>query len=232
VPDADHEGLTLGTEDVRPEPENEREYDKRAADRLIFFSDAVVAIAITLLAIELPVPEGDTVSVFWSHVRDNDGHYAAFLISFLVIAAAWSNHHDLFRYVNRTDARLRTFNSAWLLAIVLNPFGTKLLTASGHPSLDTHALRFGFYALLQVLESVAMLAMLRHLTSRGQAPDAPRAVVNDMGWQAWSLMAGFGLSIPVFFATNDAWVLWFAVPLLISRTRRFRRPGRPASQDS
>jgi uncharacterized membrane protein len=198
----------------------------------MLFSDAVVAIAITLLAIELPVPEGDTVSVFWSHVRDNDGHYAAFLISFLVIAAAWSNHHDLFRYVNRTDARLRTFNSAWLLAIVLNPFGTKLLTASGHPSLDTHALRFGFYALLQVLESVAMLAMLRHLTSRGQAPDAPRAVVNDMGWQAWSLMAGFGLSIPVFFATNDAWVLWFAVPLLISRTRRFRRPGRPASQDS
>jgi uncharacterized membrane protein len=155
----------------------------------MLFSDAVVAIAITLLAIELPVPEGDTVSVFWSHVRDNDGHYAAFLISFLVIAAAWSNHHDLFRYVNRTDARLRTFNSAWLLAIVLNPFGTKLLTASGHPSLDTHALRFGFYALLQVLESVAMLAMLRHLTSRGQAPDAPRAVVNDMGWQAWSLMA-------------------------------------------
>ena len=62
------------------------------------FSDAVVAIAITLLAIELPAPAGDTFSKFWPSVRHDDGHYAAFLISFAVIAAAWRDHHDLFRY--------------------------------------------------------------------------------------------------------------------------------------
>jgi uncharacterized membrane protein len=124
--------------------EGEMEYGPRAAERLTFFSDAVVAIAITLLAIELPVPEGDTVSAFWSSVRSDAGHYAAFLISFAAIAAAWSNHHDLFRYARRIDPRLRTLNLGWLLMIVLNPFATRLLTTAGHETLDAHALRFGF----------------------------------------------------------------------------------------
>ena len=134
-------------------PDDEMEAESRATDRLTLFSDAVVAIAITLLAIDLPVPEGGTVPVFWESVRHNGGHYAAFLISFFAIAAAWRDHHDIFKYVRRVDSRLRTLNTFWLLMIVLNPFATKLLTAPGHPDLDTHALRFGFYALLQVLES-------------------------------------------------------------------------------
>jgi uncharacterized membrane protein len=213
-------------------PDREQEYEGRATDRVTLFSDAVVAIAITLLAIELPVPEGPTVSAFWSSVRHNDGHYAAFLISFLVIAAAWNNHHDLFRYVKRTDARLRTFNTIWLFTIVLNPFATKLLTATGHPSLDTHALRFGFYAVLQVLESLALLAMLKHMTSHGQAPDTPRPVLADMGWQGWSLVAGFALSIPFFFVTNYAWLFWIAVPLLVARLRQLRHQGPSRSADT
>ena len=72
--------------------DEERESESRAVERLTLFSDAVVAIAITLLALELPVPEGDTVSAFWASVRRNEGHYAAFLISFFVIAGAWVDH--------------------------------------------------------------------------------------------------------------------------------------------
>src|SRR5690348_11537527 len=46
-------------------PDGEMEAESRATDRLTLFSDAVVAIAITLLAIDLPVPEGGTVPLFW-----------------------------------------------------------------------------------------------------------------------------------------------------------------------
>ena len=94
----------------------------RATDRLIAFSDAVVAIAITLLALELPVPTRHTVAELWSSVGQSDGHYAASLISFAVIAATWSHHHDVFRYAERFDARMRSLNMIWLLMIVLIPF--------------------------------------------------------------------------------------------------------------
>ena len=212
-----------------PEDEIETEAESRAAERLNLFSDAVVAIAITLLAIELPVPEGTTVPTFWASVRHDAGHYAAFLISFFVIAAAWRDHHDIFRYVRRVDSRLLTLNIGWLLMIVLNPFATRLLTAPGHPDLQTHALRFGFYALLQVLVSALMFAMVARMLSRGLAPGIPRRVVTDIAGQSFSLMLAFGLSIPVFFLTTYAWVLWIVVPLLVSRWRHLRRRRRAAS---
>jgi uncharacterized membrane protein len=101
-------------------PNDEPEYEARATERLTLFSDAVAAIAITLLGIELPVPTGTTVPEFWSSVRHEDGHDVAFLISFMVIAAAWSRHHDVFRYVRRVDGRMRTLNMGWLLMIVLS----------------------------------------------------------------------------------------------------------------
>ena len=217
----------MGGGDDRLVSDEQRESESRAAERLTVFSDAVVAIAITLLALDLPVPEGDTVPALWSSVRRNDGHYAAFLISFVVIAAAWGNHHDVFRYARRADPRLRTFNMAWLLTIVLTPFATRLLTASGHSTLDAHALRFGFHALLQVLGSGALLAMLRHMVARGQMPGAPRPVVTGTARNCYAFMAGFGVSIPLFFVTTGAWLLWFIVPPLAGQVSRLRsRDGR------
>ena len=79
------------------------EAERRPVDRLTIFSDTVVAIAITLLAIDLPVPVGSTVSEFWTSVRHNSGHYAAFVISFVAIAASWNHHHDMFRYAEKMD---------------------------------------------------------------------------------------------------------------------------------
>jgi len=124
----------------------------------------------------------------------------------------------------------------WLLMIVLTPFATRMLTSLGHPTLDAHALRFSFYAMLQVLEAGALLAMLRHMTTRGQAPGAPRPVVTDMTRQCFVLMAGFGLSIPLFFVTTRAWLLWVVVPLLAARAgrlvrRRDRAPGSGQAAD-
>jgi uncharacterized membrane protein len=203
-------------------PDEETRRTERATERLTIFSDAVVAIAMTLLAIDLPVPEGDTVSAFWTSFQHNDGHYASFLISFAVIAGAWTDHHDLFRYVTGTDARTRTYNMGWLLTIVLVPFATRMLIVSGQ-SLGTHALRFGFYALLQLLEAAALYAMLRHLVSRGLIDASPQTI-KRIGRTSVNMMIGYGLSIPVFFVTAYAWVLWIITPLLAGRLRRLRHP--------
>ena len=202
--------------------DGKRDLEARAVGRLTFFSDAVVAIAITLLAIDLPVPVGDTVPEFSASVRHNGGHYAAFLISFIAISAAWSHHHDIFQYARRMDSRLRTLNTAWLFMIILNPFATKLLTSQGNKNLYVHALRFGFYSLLQALASAVLLVMLRHMLSHDQAPGIPEPVVTDNAWQTYGLLAGFGLSIPVFFITTYGWVVWVIGPLLVHRLYRLR----------
>jgi uncharacterized membrane protein len=208
-------------------PNEEAEYERRSVERLVFFSDAVVAIAITLLAIELPVPTGATTSAFWSSVRQNEGAYLAFLVSFISIAIAWSHHHDVFKYVRRSDGRLRNLNMVWLLMIILIPFATKLLTGYEHDALDVHALRFGFYSLLQTVAAAALLAIHRHLSSAGlQADGRPPA---SSGWQSYGTMLGFGLSIPVFFATTYAWILWWAVPVAIARLDRIRRGRGPVA---
>ena len=203
--------------------DGERDFEGRAVDRLTLFSDAVVAIAITLLAIDLPVPSGGTVSEFWSSVRHNGSHYVAFVISFLAIAAAWSHHHDVFQYARRMDSRLRTLNTAWLFMIILIPFATKLLTSQGNKNLYVHALRFGFYSLVQAVASAVLLVMLRRMISHDQAPGFPEPVAIDNAWQTYGLLIGFGLSIPVFFVTTYGWVVWIVGPLLVHQLYRFRR---------
>jgi uncharacterized membrane protein len=83
----------------------------RGAAQPVF--DAVAAIAITLLALGLPVQGGATVRALRSSVRHSGTNYVAFLISFAVIAAAWSHHHDSVRYAVDMDAGLRELNMAW-----------------------------------------------------------------------------------------------------------------------
>lgn len=215
------------------ETDDEAESGSRAVDRLTFFSDAVVAIAITLLAIDLPVPDGSTLSSFWASVQQDSGHYAAFIISFLAIAAAWSQHHDIFRHVVRMDARLRTLNTFWLLMIILTPFATKLLTSHGHQYMETRAVRFGFYALLQALESATVIALLRHIVSRDQAPKWSRASATGVALRSSGLVIGFAVSIPLFFATKLAWVAWFAGPAVadhLYRRHRRHRSKKPPSE--
>ena len=208
--------------------EDAQDLESRTVDRLIFFSDAVVAIAITLLAIDLPVPHGATLPAFWSSVHSNSFHYVAFLISFYAIAAKWTDHHDAFRYTRRMDSRLRWLNMLWLLMIVIIPFATRMLTEPGHQSPDVNAVEYGFYALVQSLGSAIMIVMLRRMVSHREAPDMPAPTLTGLAWQSYALAIGFGLSIPFFFVTSHAWVIWIVVPLLLRTFHRLRRRKRPS----
>jgi uncharacterized membrane protein len=168
------------------------------------------------------------MSKFLSSVGNNTDHYVAFLISFVVIAAAWRRYHGVFRYIQRVDARVRNLNVLWLLTIILNPFATRLLTTPGPSSAGPRALQFGFYALLQVLSSAALLLMVHHVAARGlQAPDTPPLTDTQSDWESYGVMLGFGLSIPLFFVTSYAWVIWIVVPLVVGQVadRRRRRDG-------
>ena len=94
-----------------------------------------------------------------------------------------------------------------------------------------NALEYGFYSLVQSLGSAIMILMLRYMASHRQAPDMPPPALTGLAWQSYAMMLGFGLSIPVFFATSYGWVIWIMVPLLlriIHRRRNRKRSGVPA----
>jgi uncharacterized membrane protein len=96
-------------------------------DRVIVFSDGVVAIAITLLILpltEIEPPEGATLI---NVVADNEGALFAFALSFAVIANYWTVHHAIFRPVRRHNPQLILLNMLWLAAIVFLPFPTSLI---------------------------------------------------------------------------------------------------------
>lgn len=103
-------------------------------ERLLFFSDAVFAIAITLLAIDINAPDlpaGAARDELPRRVFDLAPAIAAYVISFLVIGRYWIAHHRLFHYIVRYDGRLLWLNLLFLLAIGFLPFPPDLLSRYG-----------------------------------------------------------------------------------------------------
>ena len=94
-------------------------------ERLILFSDAVFAIAITLLVIEIRVPElhdDYTDTALLKKLGQLVPKFLGFIISFFIIGRYWVVHHTIFGFVTRYDAKLIRLNLFFLFTIVLMPF--------------------------------------------------------------------------------------------------------------
>ena len=104
----------------------------RGLDRLVNFTDAAVAIAITLLVLPLIdlVTDGATRSV--SSLLSQEGDtFLAFAISFVVIASFWVGHHRVFEYLQDYSKAMLWANFLWLASIVFIPFTTQILADEG-----------------------------------------------------------------------------------------------------
>jgi uncharacterized membrane protein len=99
-------------------------------DRLQFFSDAVFAIAMTLLVIEITVPVlvDPTNQQLDAAVADLFPKFLAYAISFGVIAINWAGHHRKFSVTRRFDGRVVWINMLLLFLIAFLPFPTSLLS--------------------------------------------------------------------------------------------------------
>src|SRR5437868_654279 len=101
-----------------------------ALDRLVFFSDAVFAIAITLLVLEIRIPHlprGVTIAEAWREFWTLWPSFFAFALSFFVIGRFWMGHHERFRPLRHFDDRLMWPNLLYLMTIAFMPFSTAFL---------------------------------------------------------------------------------------------------------
>ena len=103
---------------------------RMAFERLIFFSDAVFAIAITLMALDLRPPEMPLDQVpaqLASRLIAMTPRFISYVLTFLIVGSYWIAHHRDFQYIKRYDRRLIWINLLLLMCVAFLPFPTALL---------------------------------------------------------------------------------------------------------
>jgi uncharacterized membrane protein len=177
-------------------------------ERIIFSSDAVMAIAITLLAVEVQVPEIARPLAATELPRallSMAPKLSSFVISFAIIGVYWLAHHRYYRYIVRYDTRLLLLNLLFLFFIGILPFVTNLLGAYAYLPLANVA-----YAL--TVAALWWYASHDHrLVDEGLDPQLIRATAV----RALSGPATFLLSIPfALFSTVLAQIIWGLSPIV------------------
>lgn len=207
-------------------PPDERRLFAFTLERIVFFSDAVFAIAMTLLAIELRLPElpaGQTDDSFLRALATIGPSFFAFCISFLAIAAFWVGHYRTFRYVVDADGRLIAINLAFLFSIAILPFPTSIIARDGNLT-SAEIVYASFVVVTGALSTLLWLypAQMAHLVSPTVTPEIARYVTR----RAAVIPIVFGASIPAALVWPPlAWALWFLAAPIQSIVTRRHPPG-------
>lgn len=198
-------------------------------ERLVFFSDAVFAIAITLLVIEIHVPhleKGAADSTFWIALAELIPSFIGFFVSFGVIGAFWVGHHRAFSLVGRFDRRLVFPNLLLLGAIALMPFLTAFMSAY-HGRVVPAALYWS-WLLLTALLSLRLNSLATRPPLLADWADEAEAAEVRLRSRSVALGAaaslGIALFAPVFAPAGMA-----TIPLWMLLLKRVGRP-KPATE--
>ena len=164
-------------EDAGEEPEATESSSRLSqTGRVEAFSDGVMAIAITLLVLDLKVPTAAEVSDRGSLLAALASHwpsYLAYLAAFLTIGIIWLNHRAFVDRVRRFDNRMQWLNLALLLGVATLPFPTALMAAyvnAPGPEASTAAAAYG---LLSVATALPWILMWRHLVGHPELLEPP-----------------------------------------------------------
>jgi uncharacterized membrane protein len=216
-----------------PDDGHESRLDDRAVDRLVFFSDAVIAIIITLMVLEVRLP------TLPEHTSDAEvlralvaiwPKYLAVALSFLVIGLFWTLHHRRFNWVRRVDPTLVWLDLVYLLVLACVPFATALTAEHpGRTSAIVYASVLGVASLIAALlwwhvgrrpEIVAISAARREMQLAVQMSAVSAAV--------------FGVSIGVAFWNSTVaqylWVLVFFANRALRKAYHWRHPAEVAAR--
>jgi uncharacterized membrane protein len=133
-------------------------------ERLNAVSDAIFAVLITILVLDLrppALPAYRSLLLLWPR-------WLSYAVSYLFIAIVWANHHHLLRYANEATPRLLWFNFAHLFSVSLLPLATAWMAVS-----ELAPQPVSFYALVFFLVNATYILLIRELIDRSPIDDAP-----------------------------------------------------------
>ena len=166
-----------------------------SAARLGAFSDAVIAVIITIMVLELKAPDQPTLSALVS-LWPTALSYA---VSYLFIAIIWTNHHHLMRFVREPTARLIWLNFLHLFLVSLVPFATQWVARTRLGAIPVAA-----YALVFVCVDSAYLAFERAVMDQADCSQVPESARRQVLFRS-------ALTVAIF--ASGAVAALFAPPL-------------------
>ncbi len=193
-------------------------------ETLVAFSDGIFTIAITLLVLEISLPDipsAEIDALFLESMVAILPKMFGFILSFFIVAVYWLSYHRIFRFIREADRVLLGWNILFLLFIVLMPFPTYLLGLYGD-----HRSVVMFYAGVVAVTSAILALLWRHastdhlLVDRDLPDDAIRFL-----WMRSLVPVGvFSLSFLVAIASPFlAMVIWVLNFFLVLGVTRFYR---------
>ena len=157
--------------------------DKVGLERIIFFSDAVFAIAITLLALEIrlpALPENANDAQLLAALGALWPHYLGYIISFLAIGTMWTEHHHAFRDLHQYDTRLMFLNILFLMLIGFLPFPTAVISEFGNATGTI------FYAASMAAAGLMLALVWRYVKAEGRFYWMPFVFLLSIPLALWS----------------------------------------------
>lgn len=165
----------------------------RNHERIVFFSDAVFAIAMTLLVLDIRLPEGTTADNLNEHVLELGPKLSAFGISFLVIAGTWITHFRRFRLMRGYNPSTIRQNTLLLLLVCLVPFPTSVFAEHAAP-LST-AMYGGMIGLIFIVQAWSTHSAFRDgLLDPIFDASMNRKAVGDLLWVGLPFLAAVALA--------------------------------------
>jgi len=188
----------------RPQPEL-----RPTNRRLESFSDAVFAIAVTIMVLEIHVPDSLAFANDWTAIN----HFAALIIiyalSFLVIAILWGSHHYLTFTLPNSDRSTVWLNNHVLFWVTLIPIVARFFGL--HPTAPRAAAAYAFVIMMCTLS----FTMLRWHASQVSHNEFHRALHRQVFRKAWIAIALYAVAIPLAFVDiRLAWLLFLILPML------------------
>jgi uncharacterized membrane protein len=175
-------------------------------DRILFFTDAVFAIAITLLIVDLPAhirhdPRNGHLIINWDGI-------IGFAISFAVIGLFWMAHHSLFRFISAFDGTLMRLNLLFIGTIAFLPYPTALLSTASSTQKSTVVFYAACAGSAGLVEATAWTWARKAGLVAGLGPQEQRLLL----LRAWLTPAVFAGSILIALrAPRAAMYFWLAI---------------------
>lgn len=194
-------------------------HKEKNKNRLIFFCDAIFAIAITILILQIDVPEIIYTDNLGTVIQDLWPRLISFVISFFVISRFWITHLNLYNYVKVLDIRIVVINLFFMGCIVFLPFATDFY---GAHSANKYVL--AFYVLTIVVTSFTSYMMwnyaLRHRDLLYENADSK--ALRRRAWHGLMVPAEFLIALGIIFLFPSLiewyWLFFLGISALIITT--------------